>query len=565
MKEELEDELEALRSIFEDALVVEEGKQAGGTVIEVKLKPAEDDVNGQLLFMTGTLALCLPAEYPFDEDEDDAEEREGGEEEEGGEGESSRRVEWGSREHIVSTSRAALRTREGVRQQHFCHHSTFPRLQDPLRGIAISLTASRGLSDADAAAIVRACEASVRESLEDDPGAAVVYDALEAAREALTACVEDARCSICLENLGSGAEAARGAAASEIFTTPCFHAFHRRCYAVSLFRVKREITLSARGMKLTRLCSRAPVAALLPAHVGQRYHVCRARSALGSEESKRSRAAAAALLSAAEAEAGVKIARYEAATARSEALKREEKSISSRLDDLADAREAGGWGGEHSTAEEEERMLQRRARECKTELRHSRAAADGFRGESGRARRRLEAAREAHAEAMGRLGEDGIRDVSSFPCPVCRAPVPGFVVAAGEGEGKGVTNKGGRGTGVAAAAAATAGAAAVSSTLKLDKDVSRYVEKFRKDMARLKAEREAKAERLRALQREKEERERLQAEKEAAEGAAGTSAAATATAAGGAGAGAAAGAKKRSTKNSSRARRRQKQRKQKEG
>ena len=35
------------------------------------------------------------------------------------------------------------------------------------------------------------------------------------------------------------------------------------------FRIRREMTLIARGMKLTRLCSRAPVAALLPAHVGQ--------------------------------------------------------------------------------------------------------------------------------------------------------------------------------------------------------------------------------------------------------------------------------------------------------
>ena len=35
------------------------------------------------------------------------------------------------------------------------------------------------------------------------------------------------------------------------------------------FRAQREITLTARGMKLTRLCSHAPVAALLPARVGQ--------------------------------------------------------------------------------------------------------------------------------------------------------------------------------------------------------------------------------------------------------------------------------------------------------
>ena len=36
------------------------------------------------------------------------------------------------------------------------------------------------------------------------------------------------------------------------------------------FRAQREITLIARGMKLTRLCSHAPVALLLPARVGQR-------------------------------------------------------------------------------------------------------------------------------------------------------------------------------------------------------------------------------------------------------------------------------------------------------
>ena len=35
------------------------------------------------------------------------------------------------------------------------------------------------------------------------------------------------------------------------------------------FGAKREITLIARGMKLTRLCSHASVAALLPAHVEQ--------------------------------------------------------------------------------------------------------------------------------------------------------------------------------------------------------------------------------------------------------------------------------------------------------
>ena len=35
------------------------------------------------------------------------------------------------------------------------------------------------------------------------------------------------------------------------------------------FWAKRDITLIARGMKLTRLCSHAPVAALLPARVGQ--------------------------------------------------------------------------------------------------------------------------------------------------------------------------------------------------------------------------------------------------------------------------------------------------------
>ena len=36
-----------------------------------------------------------------------------------------------------------------------------------------------------------------------------------------------------------------------------------------MFRAKREVTLISRWMKLTRLCSHAPVAALLPAHVGQ--------------------------------------------------------------------------------------------------------------------------------------------------------------------------------------------------------------------------------------------------------------------------------------------------------
>ena len=39
--------------------------------------------------------------------------------------------------------------------------------------------------------------------------------------------------------------------------------------ATCKFRVKRGVTLIARGMKLTRLCSHAPVAALLPARVGQ--------------------------------------------------------------------------------------------------------------------------------------------------------------------------------------------------------------------------------------------------------------------------------------------------------
>ena len=38
------------------------------------------------------------------------------------------------------------------------------------------------------------------------------------------------------------------------------------------FRAKRGITLIARGMTLTRLCSHAPVAALLPARVGQERH-----------------------------------------------------------------------------------------------------------------------------------------------------------------------------------------------------------------------------------------------------------------------------------------------------
>ena len=47
------------------------------------------------------------------------------------------------------------------------------------------------------------------------------------------------------------------------------------CVAAGSFQViackswSREITLFARGMKLTRLCSRTPVAALLPAHVRQ--------------------------------------------------------------------------------------------------------------------------------------------------------------------------------------------------------------------------------------------------------------------------------------------------------
>ena len=41
-------------------------------------------------------------------------------------------------------------------------------------------------------------------------------------------------------------------------------------YVTRKFRAKREITLFARGMKLTRPCSHAPVAALLPARVGQR-------------------------------------------------------------------------------------------------------------------------------------------------------------------------------------------------------------------------------------------------------------------------------------------------------
>ena len=153
MKEELEDELEALRSIFEENLVVKEAGES--TIIEVKLKPAEDDVNGQLLFMTGTLSLTLPVDYPFDEEGEDKEDVEG---------------------------------------------------EDLLRGIQVSLASSRGLSDADANSLVHACESSVRESLVDDPGAAVIYDALEAAREALTECVEEARCSICLEKLGSSSE-----------------------------------------------------------------------------------------------------------------------------------------------------------------------------------------------------------------------------------------------------------------------------------------------------------------------------------------------------------------------
>ena len=121
----------------------------------------------------------------------------------------------------------------------------------------------------------------------------------------------------------------------------------------------------------------------------------------------------------------------------------------------------------------------------------------------------VQAARKAHAEAMERLGEDAICEGSAFPCPVCRAPVTGFVVGgAGEGEEEieGQKERKGRGdkqAGVACAAAAAAAGgvgAAASDELDLDKGVSRYLTEFRKDMARMKAERQAKAERLRALQ-----------------------------------------------------------------
>ena len=54
------------------------------------------------------------------------------------------------------------------------------------------------------------------------------------------------------------------------------------------FRAKREITLIARGMKLTRLCSHAPVAALLPARVGQASFLRRART-WSSSTARRSR------------------------------------------------------------------------------------------------------------------------------------------------------------------------------------------------------------------------------------------------------------------------------------
>ena len=44
------------------------------------------------------------------------------------------------------------------------------------------------------------------------------------------------------------------------------------------FRAKRDITLIAtRGMRLTRLCSHAPVSALLPTRVGQRASTCSLR------------------------------------------------------------------------------------------------------------------------------------------------------------------------------------------------------------------------------------------------------------------------------------------------
>ena len=39
------------------------------------------------------------------------------------------------------------------------------------------------------------------------------------------------------------------------------------------FRAKREITLTPRGTKLTRLCPHVPIAALLPARVGQELQI----------------------------------------------------------------------------------------------------------------------------------------------------------------------------------------------------------------------------------------------------------------------------------------------------
>ena len=50
-----------------------------------------------------------------------------------------------------------------------------------------------------------------------------------------------------------------------------FTVLHLHCHTLDMAqaKVREEITLIARGMKLTRLCSHAPVAALLPARVGQ--------------------------------------------------------------------------------------------------------------------------------------------------------------------------------------------------------------------------------------------------------------------------------------------------------
>ena len=56
---------------------------------------------------------------------------------------------------------------------------------------------------------------------------------------------------------------------SEIITTNYDQLVEKAAESHCKFRAKREITLIARGMKLTRLCSHAPVSALLPARFGQ--------------------------------------------------------------------------------------------------------------------------------------------------------------------------------------------------------------------------------------------------------------------------------------------------------